>query len=210
TGQYFELRPQWFPKKFEFSAKAAGKTAQFTTVRPTIGSVPTPADGIDAEAVWVGLGTEGDFAGRDVRGKVVVVQSMPMPGVVAHSAAYNGSAQRAAERGAAAILVNIAIPGNYQVAAFFGAGRPSAGSGLPSFSIGTEDMTALQQMMWAGPVRLHVRLDVEQRNGLRDASVWGALPGTSDEDIIVMAHHDAYFEGALDNASGMAVMLGLA
>jgi Zn-dependent M28 family amino/carboxypeptidase len=25
-----------------------------------------------------------------------------------------------------------------------------------------------------------------------------------------MAHHDAYFEGALDNASGMAVMMGLA
>src|SRR5262249_37949731 len=126
------------------------------------------------------------------------------------SAAYNGSAQRAAERGAAAILVNIAIPGNYQVAAFFGAGRPSAGSGLPSFSIGTEDMTALQQMMWAGPRRVHLRVDSEPRNELSAASVWGALPGTSDEDIIGMAHHDAYFEGALDNASGMAVMLGLA
>ena len=25
-----------------------------------------------------------------------------------------------------------------------------------------------------------------------------------------MAHHDAFYEGALDNASGMAVMLGLA
>jgi Zn-dependent M28 family amino/carboxypeptidase len=39
--------------------------------------------------------------------------------------------------------------------------------------------------------------------------VWGVLPGTSDEEIIIMAHHDAYFEGALDNASGMSVMIGL-
>jgi hypothetical protein len=48
------------------------------------------------------------------------------------------------------------------------------------------------------------------RSGLRDANVWGILPGTSDEDIIVMAHHDGYFESAMDNASGVAVMLALA
>ncbi|HYL39636.1 MAG TPA: M28 family peptidase [Bryobacteraceae bacterium] len=55
-----------------------------------------------------------------------------------------------------------------------------------------------------------MELATEERSGLRDASVWGQLPGTTDEDIIVMAHHDGFFEGALDNASGMAVMLSLA
>ena len=64
--------------------------------------------------------------------------------------------------------------------------------------------------MEAGPVKVHVKLTTETRSGLRDASVWGTLPGTSDEDIIVMAHHDSVFTGALDNASGMSVMLGLA
>ena len=59
-------------------------------------------------------------------------------------------------------------------------------------------------------VKVKLHLDVDERTGLRDASVWGELPGTTDEDIIIMAHHDAYFEGALDNASGMSVMLGLA
>jgi hypothetical protein len=201
--QYFDLPTQSFPTTCDVKAKGGGKTMQFTTVQPVTPFVATPAGGIDAEAVWVGLGTEGDFAGRDVRGKVVVVQSMPMPGVVAHSAAYNGSAKRAAERGAAAMIVNIAIPGNYKVAAYYGAE-------LPSFSIGTEEMTALQKMMTAGPVHVQARMDVERRNGLRDANVWGELPGATDEDIIVMAHHDAYFEGALDNASGMAVMIGLA
>jgi hypothetical protein len=201
--QYFDLPPQSFPTKLEFAATSSGKVVRFSSIRPMVPSTATPAAGIEAEAVWIGLGTEGDFAGRDVRGKVVVIQSMPMPGVVAHSAAYNGSAQRAAERGAAAVVVNIAIPGNYQVQTYFN-------SGIPSFSIGTDDLNTLQHMMSAGPTRIRARLDVEQRTGLRDASVWGELPGTSDEDIIVMAHHDAYFEGALDNASGMAVMIGLA
>jgi hypothetical protein len=36
------------------------------------------------------------------------------------------------------------------------------------------------------------------------------LPGATDENILVMAHSDAFFEGAIDNGSGVAVMLGLA
>lgn len=201
--QYFDLEPQWFPTGSEFSVTAGGKSVRLETARPATGSPATPAAGLDLEPVWVGLGTASDFAGRDVKGKLVVIQSMPMPGVVAHSAAYNGSAQRAADRGAAAVVVNVAIPGNYQVQIRFG-------TAVPAFTMGTEDMTALQKMMETGPAKVHVRLTTEQRRGLRDASVWGSLPGTSDEDIIIMAHHDAYFDGALDNASGMAVMLGLA
>jgi hypothetical protein len=54
-----------------------------------------------------------------------------------------------------------------------------------------------------------IQLDSEMRPGLKTASVLGTLPGTSDEEIIVMAHIDGFFEGALDNASGVAVMMGL-
>ena len=84
------------------------------------------------------------------------------------------------------------------------------GGNIPSFSIGTEDLSALRDLDGEGSdVKVKLQLDVTSGAGLRDASVWGELPGTTDEDIIIMAHHDAYFEGALDNASGMAVMLGL-
>lgn len=201
--QYFDLPPQWFPTAWEFSAVAGGKTLRFETARAATGSPATPAAGLDLEPVWVGLGTASDFAGRDVRGKLVIVQSMPMPGVVSHSASYNGSARRAAENGAAAVVLNVAIPGNLNVQIGFN-------SGLPTFTMGTEDTTALRDAMEKGAVKVHLRLATEQRRGLRDASVWGELPGTTDEDVIIMAHHDAYFDGALDNASGMAVMLGLA
>ena len=64
--------------------------------------------------------------------------------------------------------------------------------------------------MEKGPVSVHARLRTERRTGLMDANVWGTLPGTTNEDIVIMAQHDARFEGAFSNASGVATMLGLA
>jgi aminopeptidase-like protein len=51
---------------------------------------------------------------------------------------------------------------------------------------------------------------VELRTGLKTATVWGVLPGATDENIAVMAHTDSFFEGAMDNASGMATLVALA
>ena len=202
--QYFDLPPQWFPTAWEFSATSGGKTLKLETARAATRSAASPAGGLDLEPVWVGLGTASDFAGRDVRGKLVLIQSIAMPGVVAHSAEYNDATERAAEQGAAAVAFNVAIPGNFQVQ--IGPGNTR----VPTFTIGTEDMTALREAMERGAVKVRVRLATEMRQGLRDASVWGVLPGTTTEDIVIMAHHDAYFYGSLDNASGMSVMLGLA
>ena len=155
--------------------------------------------------MWVGLGTESDFKGRDVKGKLVVIQAVPTPGAINNSAGWNGANERATKKGAAALLVSLAVPGNLQYQMWV------RGGPIPSFSIGTDDLTALRDLMEKEPnVKVKLQLDVDERRGLRDASVWGELPGTTDEDIIIMAHHDAYFEGALDNASGMSVMLGLA
>jgi hypothetical protein len=155
----------------------------------------------------VGLGTESDFAGRDVKGKLVVIYSDPMPGVINNSAGYLGSVKRAQDKGAAAALVNIAIPGNYQVQV---APSPRSGTGLPTFTMGTDDTNALRTLMEKGPVKVHADYTMEMRPNLTDSSVWGTLPGMTDEDIVIISHHDAVFTGAMDNASGMAVMVALA
>lgn len=201
--QDFTLPPQWFPKSWSFSASGSGKTLTFKTIQAGRGSKATPAGGLDLDAVWVGIGSEADFMGRDVKGKIAVIHSFPMPSVVGHSAGYNGAMRRAVEKGAAAILINVAIPGNLLTAV----GAPD---GLTTFSFGTEDAAAFQQLLAQGPVKVHLELATETRSELKDANVWGTLPGTTDEDMIIMAHHDSFYEGALDNASGMAVMLGLA
>ena len=64
-----------------------------------------------SKPVWVGLGTEADFAGRDVKGKLVMIHSVPTPAVISHSSTWLGAADRAAKKGAAAILINLAIVG---------------------------------------------------------------------------------------------------
>ena len=201
--QPIELQPQWFPTDWDFSATGGGKTLTFESIHPGGRSTPTPSAGLDLEAVWVGLGSELDFAGRDVGGKLVVIHSSPNPSGFQHTAAYGGALNRASEKGAAAVLVNIAIPGNYT-------NHGRSAPGVPTFSIGTEDAAALRALMAEGAVTVHARLQTEMRSGLTDYNVWGTLPGATTEEILVIAHSDGYFEAAFDNASGMAVMLGLA
>ena len=41
---------------------------------------------------------------------------------------------------------------------------------------------------------------------LKSGTVWGKLPGTTDETIYVEAHRDGWFESATDNASGVATL----
>ena len=202
--QYFDLPPQWFPTSWQVSATGGGKNLTLSTARPAARSVPTPAAGLNLDMVWVGLGTEADFSARDLRGKAAVVYSIPAPSVINHSAVYLGAVHRAEQKGAAAVVVVLGIPGNLSSELNSGADK------IPAFSVGSDDGTALRELIEGGGAKLQVKLAVETRPGLRDASVWGELPGTTDEDIIVMAHHDAYFQGALDNASGMATMVGLA
>jgi hypothetical protein len=203
--QTFDLPPQWFPTSWSLTATGSGQTLTFKTLRAS--GTALPAGGLDLECVWVGLGTKADFAGRDVKGKLAVIWSQPTPGVISNSAGWMGSAKRAADEGAAAVLINLALPGNYEIQV---APNPNSANGLPTFTMGTDDTNALRGLMEKGPVKVHAEYAMEMRSGLRDSSVWGILPGMTDEDIVVFAHHDAVFTGALDNASGMAVMVGLA
>ena len=57
---------------------------------------------------------------------------------------------------------------------------------------------------------MNVRLDVRMVPQLKTANVWGVLPGTSDEQVLIVAHRDGWFDGATDNASGVATAVGLA
>lgn len=53
-------------------------------------------------------------------------------------------------------------------------------------------------------------LDVEITPGATGNNVVGYLRGTEPGPIVVGAHHDAWFQGAFDNTSGVAAMLALA
>jgi hypothetical protein len=205
-----DLGSQRFPKTWEVSVAGNGKIVKLVSAWPIMGSAPTVESGVDMETAWVGLGMASDFIGKDVRGKAVFIYSVPTPGSFNHSAEYMGSVVRAKVQGAAAVVVVLALPGNMSYAAVLGA---MPGPSIPMFIVGLNDGLAVESLAAAASGRLpttHLRLTVDTVSGQKAANVVGVLPGVTDENIVLMAHTDGYFEGANDNASGVATFIGLA
>jgi hypothetical protein len=204
--QSMDLPPQWMPQSWSVTASASGKTVELGTAQPASTTPGTPAIGLDLEAVDVALATEGDLAGRDLRGKAVFFYSADVTSRQAPIS--DGAIKRISDRGAAAIFVIVAIPGNLRTQFY------PVGSTVPTFSLGLQDGTAIRDLIAQSrsgqPPRVRIRFDVKSVPNLKTATVWGSLPGTTDETIFVVAHRDGWFEGAVDNGSGVATMLGLA
>jgi hypothetical protein len=205
------LPPAWFPTSWTVSAASGARTLPLKTARPVLRSSGTPAAGLDLDAVYVGLGTPADFAGRDVRGKAVVIYSIPTPSALNHSGKTNGAMLLAEEKGAAAVIIVLGIPGNFATQLWGSGGEGPDQTKVPWFSVGLDDGTAVREMIDRGePVKIRMRLAIEIRNNLKPSAVFGVLPGMTDENILVIAHTDGFWEAAVDNASGVAAMLGLA
>lgn len=208
-SQKFDLPPQWYPLSWKVTASVGGQMRTLESAVPGNRAPATPPTGLDLEAAYVGLGTEADFAGRDVQGKAAFVYAMPYPGLWSSSAAQDRALERAQEKGAAAVFIAVGIPGNMKMHAVRGGGLK-----IPSFSVGSDDLIAVRRMIETTPAgkspRIAIRLATEMIEGSKTATVWGTIPGMTDETVIVGAHRDGFFEGAADNASGIATLIGLA
>lgn len=198
----FDLAPQWTPKAWTLTFTSAGKTYDLKSARPATRTASTPPEGLEWDLVWVGEGTAADFAGRNVAGKAVLIHDIPLPGDIRHSAQIDRVVDRAFERGAAAVGLMFGVSDNFAIW--------QATTGRPGFNVGFEDGKILRDLLGQGqPVKVSFKMTSEMRSGLKTASVLGTLPGTTDEDITIFAHIDGYFRAALDNASGLAVLIGL-
>ncbi len=66
-------------------------------------------------------------------------------------------------------------------------------------------------MLAAGKkVQISLKLDIAERANQPSQNVYAVLPGAYDEEVMVMAHTDGFFQGAMDNASGMATAIDIA
>jgi hypothetical protein len=216
--QSFDLPPQWLPQSWEVTTKSEDKTLHLDrSAQPAYLSPGTAPEGIDLEAVWAGTGSEADFAGRDVRGKAVFMLAMALPGSMQDTLVAEGALKRAAEKGAAAVFDVLVLPGNMRnqlypqsLATEFPAVHVI---NVPIFALGVEDGYTVRYLIGKNPghpLHVRIRLSVNFVPNLKTYTVWGTLPGVTDETIYVVAHRDGWFEGATDNASGVATMLGLA
>jgi hypothetical protein len=162
----------------------------------------TPVGGLTLDLAWGGNGTAADFAGRDIKGRAVLIQDILTPGVLNRWINNEGAVQRAIDKGAAAVGIIYGVADNFSL-------WEGARTG-PGFNVGFDDGKVLRELLGKEqPVKVTLKVTGDMKSGLKTASVLGTLPGTTDEEIIVMAHMDAYFDGAIDNGSGVAVMMGL-
>ncbi len=199
--QPVDLPPQWMPQSWSVQMSSGGKSIQLNSAQPDYEAAGLPAGGVELEAVYAGLGTEADFAGKDVRGKAVFVYDML-------GMTNERAVKRADDKGAAVIFDVSMLPGNMHYEAY-----PSD-TKAPTFTVGDDDGTAARTLIEAATSgaapKVKVMLNVQMVPNLKTALVWGTLPGATDETIYIVAHKDGWFEAASDNAGGIASMLGLA
>lgn len=197
--QPVEIGAIWSPKAYEIVFSAGGEPLKLTSARPSRAATPT----LDLPLVWGGLGSEADLLGRDLTGKAVLIQNVLLP-VDRQSTAYlDKAAERAYRDGAAAVVMIAGLAENLSVWDDTGGG--------PGVNVGYEDGKRLRDLLGQGkPVRLRYSLDAVRQPALPTADVLAVLPGAGDEEVMLVAHLDGYFEGAIDNASGLAVMMALA
>ncbi|MGB7805861.1 MAG: M28 family peptidase [Actinomycetota bacterium] len=179
------------------------------------GGVPgTAAAGIHAEVVDVGTGFEVDYEGLDVVGKIVMVDWQFGDFWVnrhGHQATLEGAAAVIFYTGrtAAGAFYNkrddglLGFDGTYDDdwVPFVFISRDSANDLLDRIAAGTTTITLTSK----------VALTRAQDGGV-GYNVLGMIPGTdlAHEYIIFTGHHDAWFQGAADDATAIAAMLGIA
>ena len=206
----YVLPRDWRPQSWDASyTTSKGTKIDLTTAFPVSGTKGTGSSGLSAEAIWVGIGAEPDFLGRDVKGKAAIIYSTFVPGGRSHSASdraglFNANA-RAQELGAAMVINVMAVPGNGQF-------QPEGGlRNIPQMTISQDEGFALRDRLGAGEkVTVTLHLNALEVTNVETAWTMASLPGASDEQIVVMTHTDGYFQAATDNNSGMAGTLELA
>jgi len=204
--QPFDLPPQWMPQSWSVVASGHGKMLNLETAQPTYQAVGTPAEGLDLDAVYVGMASDADIAlSKDVRGKAAFFYSTDTSS--RHAPIMDNAIRRLGEKGAAAIFVIQGIPGNLRTQFY------PVNSQVPTFSLGQTDGLAMRDFIaqsGAEAAKVKVKLNVQRVPNLKTSQVWATLPGTTDENMIVVGHRDGWFEGANDNAAGVATMVGIA
>jgi hypothetical protein len=169
------------------------------------GVTPTSPDGVSGRVIHVGDGRRQRLDRLELAGAVVLLD-WARAAVSPYAVAFE--LQR---RGVVAMIVSCPVPGPwYQSGGALGAFDahwPSAGP--PMVFVRAEDAVAIRAAARAGG-DANVVLDAEISLRTQGHNVVGYLPGRRPGPIVVGAHHDGWFTGAFDNASGVAATLGVA
>jgi len=195
----------WRCERAELVEAASGASLGCT---PLLGSAFTAADGLTAQVLDLGLGRPDDFVrhSTQIRDRIVLARhEYPFaPGHV-HRRVKLGLAQ---QHGAAGFLIACQEPGIGPVS---GSSGRAGGPGIPALGIAAEAAVALNATASGRPAMARMRITGEDYGGQTPVLMLD-LPGAGPDWVVVSAHIDGHLlgESAIDNATGLAVALGLA
>ncbi len=206
----------WLPLSWEVKLlgdAGFGAGSADVTLQSAIPVVPSEIAGgtLTAPLVYIGSGGPAVLQQIDVAGKIAVQLTVPQGHMLFERGAVTSQAQELFRRGAVAVLTLLRLPGNER-------GRDFSNCGGPCFNIGGRDGWFVESVLneaarrkTGAPVRAQLTLKAETRRNLVAHNAVAIIPGRqAGETVLIDAHADAWFDGAGDNADGLAVMLGLA
>jgi Iap family predicted aminopeptidase len=171
---------------------------------------------IEKEIVWVGNGYDSDYEGKDVEGKIVLANWIGYDYWV-DSMAFGAMEHNVAGMVVTTIDSNVGQSPN-AISCHDGLYVPGF---PPLISISKENALLIIDQLETGAEPLVVTMysDIVKGSHMDGVSfgynVVGYLPGKNwgtdaDEYVIIGPHHDAWFQGAMDDTSGVAAMLVIA
>ena len=195
--------PGWRCRTAQLTHAATGVSFPCT---PLLGT--TSAKDIVAEVIDLGLGRHEDFERHAnlIRGRIVMVRhEYPFAAGHLHRRVKLGLAQQA---GAAGFLIAHPEPG---VGPVSGSSGRSGGPGIPALGIGVETANALRRSPDGTLPSARMVIDADDHPAQTRMSI-ADVPGRGPNWVVVSAHIDGHPHGesAIDNATGVAVALGLA
>jgi hypothetical protein len=175
-----------------------------------IGPSNIPGGRLIAPLVYVGTASPSVLQHIDVTGKIAVQLIIPQGHMLFERTRVNSRAQELVKRGAVGVFNLVRLPGNEL-------SRDFSDCGNPCFNIGGRDGAFLELVLdraaQAGlSDKIRARIDLQTRTyrGLKAINGVAIIRGASDEAIVLNAHVDGWFDGAGDNADGLAVLIALA
>lgn len=158
--------------------------------------------------VYAGKGTDKDYEGLDVAGKLVLID-------IDQEADWRicWPAYQAKVKGAQAVIaVNTGEYFQYNDDAL-GISNICGPDDAPAFAVSLRDGNTLKWLIGDsedGEIKVRLTADSKIEPDKTAYSIIGEIPGSSDSALYMIAHYDGYFDGYYDDASGVGAVLGIA
>ena len=159
------------------------------------------------DLVFLGKGTARDYEGKDVRGKLVLVEINQR-----NEWWINFPVYQACEKGAKA-LIAVQTGGYGQIDKQALNAQDIAGPAeAPAFSMSQEDWEKIRESLdEKGEIRVGLNARSVVMKNVPTYNIVGEIPGKRPERMILLsAHYDSYFSGFQDDNTAIAMMLGIA